>query len=169
MTASQNFLKLFAPIRLLSLDLDGVLTDGGLYYTDDGSELRKFDVKDGMGVKLAMQAGLRVCLITASTAPAISHRMARLGIKEAHLGVEEKYDRLFDIAQRLDIPFSAIAHMADDVNDLSVLRKVGLPIAPADALPEVRQIARYVTDARGGRGAVREVCDLWRLAHGAQI
>lgn len=158
-------LALFAPIRLLSLDLDGVLTDGSLYYADDGSELRKFDVKDGMGLKLAQAAGLKLCLISASTAPAIAHRMKRLGI-EAHLGIEDKRACLDAIAARHAIPLPAVAHMADDVNDLPVLRVVGLAIAPQDAMASVRATATYVTRAPGGRGAVREVTDLWRAAHG---
>jgi 3-deoxy-D-manno-octulosonate 8-phosphate phosphatase (KDO 8-P phosphatase) len=149
-----------AAIRLLSLDLDGVMTDGGLYYADDGSELRKFDVRDGMGIKLVQKAGFEVSLITMSTAPAIAHRCRRLGIAHAHLGIEPKLPLLQKICDGMGIGLDKVLHLADDVNDLPVLRAVGLPVAPADAMPQVVAVARYVTQKPGGRGAIREICDL---------
>jgi len=147
-------------VRLLSLDLDGVLTDGGLYYAEDGSELRKYDVKDGMGIKLVQKAGLQVCLITQSNVPAIRIRAERLGIAHAHMGIEAKLPVLQGICDRLGIGLENVMHIADDVNDLPVLRAVGLPVAVADAVDAVKAVARHVTAKNGGRGAVREMCDL---------
>jgi 3-deoxy-D-manno-octulosonate 8-phosphate phosphatase (KDO 8-P phosphatase) len=147
-------------VRLLALDLDGVLTDGGLYYADSGEELRKFNVKDGLGLKSAMAGGVAVAIVTSSTAPAIGHRVARLGIQHVRLGVGDKLAALLALCAQLGIEPADTAYMSDDVNDLPVLAAVGLPIAVADAMTEVRRAARLVTKAAGGKGAVREVCDL---------
>lgn len=159
-------LEAFRNIRLLSLDLDGTLTDGGLYYMEDGSELRKYHVQDGLGIVLAMQAGLEVCLLTLSNTPAISRRAERLKIRRFEMGVRDKLPRVQAICTELGLGLDQVAHVADDVNDLSLLRAIGLPIAVANARPMVKAVARHVTQASGGNGAVREVCDLWLAAHG---
>jgi 3-deoxy-D-manno-octulosonate 8-phosphate phosphatase (KDO 8-P phosphatase) len=153
-------------IRLLSLDVDGVLTDGGLYYADDGSQLRKFNVKDGMGMQMARKAGVEVAIITASDTPSITHRGHKLGLVEVHVGVEDKLAALTDIAARLGIPLSRVAHVGDDVNDIPVLEAVGLPMTVADAVPEVLRRVRHVTRRNGGQGAVREICDAIVAARG---
>ncbi len=151
---------LLANIRLLSLDLDGVLTDGGLYYTEGGDVMRKYDVKDGMGIELLMQAGVPVSVITASETPAIATRLAKLKIPHVRMGIKHKLPELQAICASLGIGLDQVMHVADDVNDLPVLRAVGLPVAVADALPVVRGVARHITERPGGRGAVRELCDL---------
>ena len=150
---------LFAGIRLLSLDLDGVLTDGGLYYTEAGDVMRKYDVKDGMGIDLAIRSGLAVCVITASDTPAITTRLAKLNIPHVRVGVREKLPKLLEICAELGIGLDQVMHVADDVNDLPILHCVGLPVAVADAVPAVKAAARYVTERNGGHGAVRELCD----------
>ncbi|MEO5336415.1 MAG: HAD hydrolase family protein [Magnetospirillum sp. WYHS-4] len=147
-------------IRLLTLDVDGVLTDGGLYYADDGSQLRKFNVKDGMGMQMARQSGVEVAIITASDTPSITHRGHKLGLAEVHVGVEDKLATLTEMAGRLGIPLSQVAHMGDDINDIPVLKAVGLPMTVADAVSEVLKRVAFVTRRKGGEGAVREVCDL---------
>ena len=149
-----------AAIRLLSLDLDGVLTDGGLYYTDAGDEMRKFDVKDGMGIKLALRAGIAVAIVTASTSPAIAHRGRRLGLEHVLLGVEDKLAAVQALCGRMGIALGEVAHLGDDVNDLPLLAAVGLPLAVADATPSVRRAAAYAARRPGGQGAVREICEL---------
>lgn len=156
-------------VRLLSLDLDGVLTDGGLYYAADGTELRKYDVKDGMGIKLVQRAGIHVSLITQSNVPAISVRAERLGIEHAHLGVEAKLPVLQRICDRLHIGLDQVMHIADDVNDLPALRAVGLPVAVADAVDAVKAVVRHVTQKPGGQGAVREMCDLLLASRDREI
>src|SRR3990170_2160210 len=118
-------------VRLLALDLDGVLTDGGLYYNDSGQELRKFNVKDGLGLKQAMDRGIAVAIITSSIAPAIGHRAARLGIPHVRLGVGDKLAALLALCSQLGIEAAETAYVADDINDLPVLAAVGLPIAVA--------------------------------------
>lgn len=146
--------------RLLSLDVDGVLTDGGLYYADDGSQMRRFNVKDGMGMQLARKAGVEVCLITASQTPAIHHRGEALGLKYVAVGVEDKLASLRGFCDELGVSMDAVAHIGDDVNDLPVLGAVGLPMTVADAVAPVVEVAAYVTGRPGGAGAVREICDL---------
>ncbi len=146
-------------IKLLSLDLDGTLTDGGLYYFEDGGEARKYHVQDGFGIVAVQQAGIAVCLITMSNTPAIARRAERLRIQHCHMGVHDKLPVLKAICAEMGIGLHQVAHMADDINDLTLLREVGLPVAVANARPAVKQVSRYVTQAKGGDGAVREICD----------
>lgn len=149
-----------AGLKLLSLDTDGVLTDGGLYYTDAGDEMRKFNVKDGMGMQMLRRAGVEVVIITASSAPAIAHRGHRLGLEHVYLGCEDKLAALVGLCDKMGIDLDQVAHMGDDVNDLPVLEAVGCPMSVHDAMPVARGAALYVTQKDGGDGAVREVCDL---------
>lgn len=152
----------FASIRLLSLDLDGVLTDGGVYYTDQGDAMRKYHIRDGMGIELLMATGMPVSVITASSAANIRQRMEKLKIPHFQLGVRDKLPALEAVCRSLGIGLDQVAHVADDVNDLPVLRAVGLPIAVADAVAEVKAVAAFVTAYPGGHGAVRQVCDILR-------
>jgi 3-deoxy-D-manno-octulosonate 8-phosphate phosphatase (KDO 8-P phosphatase) len=149
-----------AAVQLLCFDLDGVLTDGGLYYTDAGDELRKFDVKDGLGIKAVLAAGVKVAVITGSDAPAIQHRCRRLGIAHVLTGVDDKLAAFKQLCADLEVNPARAGYLGDDVNDLAILGLVGLPMAVADAMPQVKAAAAYVTRAIGGRGAAREVCDL---------
>jgi 3-deoxy-D-manno-octulosonate 8-phosphate phosphatase (KDO 8-P phosphatase) len=144
----------------LSLDVDGVLTDGGLYYADDGSQLRKFNVKDGMGMKLARKAGVEVCIVTASQTAAIHHRGEVLGIPHVFVGVDDKLATLKGLCETLGIAPAQVAHMGDDLNDLPLMEMVGLTITVADAVDAVLENVDYVTRRKGGDGAVREICDL---------
>lgn len=150
----------FRKIKLLSLDLDGTLTDGGIYYAEDGSELRKYQVQDGYGILLVKDAGIEVALITRSDTPAIQKRIDRLKIKFGRMGVYEKLPVLKEICKDLGIGLDQVCHVADDVNDMDLMETVGLPIAVSNARPQVKKAAAYITAAKGGDGAVREVCDL---------
>jgi len=155
--AFKNQLK---TVKLLSLDVDGILTDGGLYYAEDGQELRKFNVKDGMGMKRLREAGVEICIISASTTQAIQERGKRLGVPFVYTGVKNKIEVLEDICKRLSIDLSSVAHMGDDVNDLSIMHRIGTPITVADGVEAVKQETLYITQKAGGCGAVREICDL---------
>ncbi len=150
----------FAQVRLLSLDLDGVMTDGGVYYAETGEELRRYDIKDGTGIVRLREAGFHLAVITNSRGVAIERRMQRLGIQHFHMGIADKLPVLRSVAESLGFGLDAVAHIADDVNDLTALRAVGLALAPADAVPEVLAVAHYITKKNGGRGAVREVCEM---------
>lgn len=148
-----------ARVRLLALDVDGVLTDGGLYYTADGLELKRFDVKDGYGLKLVMAAGVAVAIISAGRAEVTRHRAGVLGITHVLVEVEDKLAALHSLCATLGYDLDAVAFVGDDLNDIPALQAVGLPIAVGDSMPATRRHAALVTTAPGGRGAVREVCD----------
>lgn len=152
--------KRLRQVRLLALDVDGVLTDGGVYIGEDGHELRRFDIKDGLGLKRVMAAGIIVAIISSSPVAAVAYRAQRLGIEEVHLGITDKLLTLREICERYAVALEQVCYVGDDLVDLPVLEAVGLPCATADAVNQVRQVALYVTQARGGYGAVREICDL---------
>ncbi|WP_028879528.1 KdsC family phosphatase [Terasakiella pusilla] len=147
-------------VKLLSLDVDGILTDGGLYYTETGDELRKFNVKDGMGMKNARAAGVELCIISASTTNAIQERGKRLGLTHVYTGAKNKIEILQKICDELKISLENVAHMGDDLNDISIMEKIGTPITVGDAMEEVKRNTVYITQKNGGQGAVREICDL---------
>ena len=149
-----------AAVRLLSVDVDGVLTDGGIYMTDDGRQMRKFNVKDGMGLQLVQQAGIAVAIITAGTTAATRYRMEGLGIRHLRMGVGDKLAALDALRVELGVEWPAVAHIGDDINDVPVLHRVGCPLTVADAVEAARAAAIHVTVRRGGDGAVREICDL---------
>jgi 3-deoxy-D-manno-octulosonate 8-phosphate phosphatase (KDO 8-P phosphatase) len=155
-----QLLKRMGKIRLLSLDVDGILTDGGIYYLDDGQQVRKFNSKDGMGLKEVLKAGIDICWVTASNTASILHRARALGVPHILSDVEDKLEALKGLINGLGIELSEVAHMGDDINDLPVLKAVGLPITAADGVLEVRKVAVHITGKAGGDGAVREVCDL---------
>ena len=156
----ENIVEHLAGIELLSLDTDGVLTDGGIYFNDAGEEIRKFNVKDGMGIKLAQAKGVKVVIITSSSTPSIGHRAAALGVDHVYLGVSDKREKLTELCTDLGLSFDQVVHMGDDLNDIPVMEMVGCPISVADAVQDTIATALFVTDKKGGDGAVREVCDL---------
>ncbi len=151
-----------ARVRLLILDVDGVLTDGRLLYGPEGELLKAFDVKDGLGLKLLMREGIEVAIISARNTPALRKRLSELGVARLYLGRSDKEAALNELLSRLSVNLEEVAYCGDDVLDLPVLRRVGLSIAPADAHPKVRDEVAWVTDRPGGRGAVREIAD-WLL------
>jgi 3-deoxy-D-manno-octulosonate 8-phosphate phosphatase (KDO 8-P phosphatase) len=149
-----------ADIRLLLLDVDGVMTDGGIIYDGNGLETKVFNVKDGHGIKMLQRYGIEVGIITGRTSRVVDVRARELGIELLYQGALKKLDCYLDIKQKTGLNDSQIAFIGDDVIDVPVLRRVIFSAAPPDALPEVRSIVDYVTVSPGGRGAVREVCDL---------
>lgn len=153
-------------VRLLVLDVDGVLTDGRLYFSEDGQELKTFDTQDGHGIKMLQQAGILCAIITGRNTQLVARRAANLGIKHLLQGREDKGIALSALSQELAIPLDEIAYVGDDWPDLPAIRAAGLGVAVANAHQEVRRHADLVTTARGGRGAVREVCDLILEAQG---
>lgn len=157
-------------VRLLCLDVDGVLTDAGMYYGPDGEVLKKFNTRDGMGIGLVRDAGLQVALISTESTSMIHARAAKLRIEHVFTGARDKSAALAELCARLGLTPSEVAYVGDDVNDLPALAIAGLPCAVADAVAAVRRIAAYVTLRRGGDGAVREVCDLLLAARaGSQV
>ncbi|MDR2872453.1 MAG: HAD-IIIA family hydrolase [Xanthomonadaceae bacterium] len=153
-----------ANIRLACFDVDGTLTDGRLYYDDNGGEFKAFHVRDGQGLALLRRFGFAVALITARTSLAVEKRAADLDLI-ARTGVQDKLSCLRRLCEQHDITFGQVAFMGDDLPDFECLQNVGLAIAPADAHPWIGDIVHWKTRARGGEGAVREACDLLLEAH----
>lgn len=154
-------------IKLLALDVDGVLTDGRLYFLEDGSEMKAFDTQDGHGIKMLQSIGVEVAIITGRTTNLVARRAQNLGIKHLYQGREDKVEALQDLLSILGINAEQTAYMGDDLPDLPAIRFAGLGIAPANAHKFVKANALYITEQEGGRGAVREVCDFLLSAHGA--
>ncbi len=146
-------------VKLLVLDVDGVLTDGGLYYDANGLAFKRFDVHDGIGIRLAKSAGIEVAVLSGMAAPCVEKRLELLGVTEYHGGSDNKWTLLDAMRRRLDLEWHEIAYLGDDWVDLAPMLAVGLPAAVANAMPEVREAARYVTRLGGGHGAVREFVD----------
>lgn len=147
-------------VKILGLDVDGVMTDGRLYYHDDGTETKAFDVRDGHGIKMLQHAGLEVFIISGRSCPMVEKRAADLGISEVTQGVRDKVPVLEKLLSKKGLEPEQVAFMGDDVVDMPVMTRVGLAIAVADASEHVFDAAHYVTLAPGGRGAVREVVEL---------
>jgi len=147
-------------IKLLALDVDGVLTDGRLFYHDDGTESKAFDVRDGHGIKMLGHAGIESALISGRSCPMVEKRAADLGITEVIQGVRDKVPILEKILSHKGLKPEHAAFVGDDVVDLTVMKHVGFAVAVADASEFLFDTAHYVTVAPGGRGAVREVAEL---------
>jgi len=153
-------------IKLLILDVDGVLTDGSIIYNDDGLETKVFNVKDGLGIRLLINAGIKVCIATGRSSKALDHRCRNLGIEHVFEGIKDKTTVLDSILDQTGISAEEIAFIGDDLVDLPLMRKVGLAIAVADAHETVLEHAEMIASAKGGAGAVREVCEAILKAQG---
>lgn len=153
-------------IKLIAFDIDGVMTDGGLHYTDDGRELKTFNVQDGLGIKLLQRAGLEAVIITGRNSGVVSARAADLGIEHVFQGVGDKHAVLDRLLAELQLEWHESAFMGDDLIDITSMKRCGLAIAPANARPVVKERAHVVTEAGGGRGAVREAIELVLDAQG---
>jgi len=151
-----------AKIKLLILDVDGVMTDGHILINDRGEEIKSFNVKDGQGLKLLTKAGIDVVIISGRRSGAVAHRAEDLGIKEVHQGVDDKETLCKKLIQQKKLKKDQVCCMGDDLPDLPMFNQAGFTIAVADAVVEVREAANLVTKNRGGNGAVREVCE-WIL------
>jgi 3-deoxy-D-manno-octulosonate 8-phosphate phosphatase (KDO 8-P phosphatase) len=147
-------------IRLLTCDVDGVLTDGRIYVDDDGREHKAFNALDGVGLKLLMQAGVTVAWITGSRAPVVLHRARSLGVARVIQGAEDKLAPWQALVRELDLPPAACAHIGDDLPDMPVLARCGFAVSVPHAPPAVRAQAHFVTRREGGMGAVRELCEM---------
>jgi 3-deoxy-D-manno-octulosonate 8-phosphate phosphatase (KDO 8-P phosphatase) len=146
-------------VKLLLLDVDGVLTDGSIIYNDKGQETKQFNVKDGFGMKLLMSFGIQLGIVTGRRSKALTHRCNDLGIRLIFDGISDKVSVLDEIQQRTGISADNIAFVGDDIPDLALMRRIGVSIAVADAHEMVRAYADWVTSVPGGAGAVREVCE----------
>ena len=153
-------------VRVVFFDVDGVLTDGGLYLSEQGETLKRFNTLDGHGLKLLQQAGITPAVITGRDSPALRYRLKALGITHAHFGTEDKRPAAELTLQALGLPWATVAAMGDDWPDLPVMRRAAFSCAPSNAHPEVKAQADWVTQGGGGHGAARELCDLLLVASG---
>ncbi|MCP2604869.1 HAD hydrolase family protein [Candidatus Aminicenantes bacterium AH-873-B07] len=143
-------------IKMIIMDVDGTLTDGILYITPNGEEIKGYNVRDGTGILLAHLAGLKTAIITGKKSKALNKRSERLGIKEVYQGYIDKKSVLFEILKRHSLKNEEVAFIGDDVGDLEIMKTVGLAGAVADAHPEIKKISHFVSNFEGGKGAVRE-------------
>jgi 3-deoxy-D-manno-octulosonate 8-phosphate phosphatase (KDO 8-P phosphatase) len=153
-------------IRLVIFDVDGVLTDGSLIMGDDGQEYKAFNAKDGHGMKMLLASGVEIGIISARNSLVVSNRMRSLGIEHVYQGQRNKLKAFTDLKKRLKLKSDQIAYVGDDLLDLCIMRKVGLPIAVQDATKEVVELSDWQTDAAGGKGAAREICEAILQAQG---
>lgn len=153
-------------IRLIAFDVDGILTDGGLYLTDSGEELKRFNSLDGHGLKMLKASGVELAIITGRTSRCVELRAKNLGITRLYQGVEDKWGAMQKLLAELNLSPEAAAFMGDDVVDLPVMRRVGLSITVPNAPQVVRDHAHYLSQREGGNGAVRETCELIMSAQG---
>ena len=147
-------------IKLLILDVDGVLTDGKIYISDNGIETKSFNIQDGLGLKLLLENGIDIAVISGRKSNATKIRMRELGIKHAYFGASDKIKIFTSLKKKLCLKNENIASIGDDLPDLPIMQQVGFSIAVANAVPEVRKIADYTTKNKGGDGAVREACTI---------
>ncbi len=153
-------------IRLLILDVDGVLTDGSIVLDNEGNELKSFHVRDGHGIKLLIRHGVEVAIITGRVSRVVQRRAQELGIKEVYQKCYDKVVAYEKIKETLSVKDNEIAYMGDDIVDIPVMKRVGLPVAVADAHEDAKRYATFVTKNRGGRGAVRELAEVILKAKG---
>jgi len=154
-----------AKIRVLALDIDGVLTDGRLHFDRDGDAGKSFSVRDGFGLRLLREAGIQLAIITGRSSGSVRARASELGIARVLEGVKDKAVALQELAHNCGVDLDAVAYLGDDWPDLTALQIAGLAAAPADAEPDVRALCHWVSSRRGGQGAVREFAEIlleWR-------
>jgi len=164
--ANEELLARAAAVKLIVFDVDGVLTDGGLYYGPTGESLKRFDVKDGHALVMARLVGLPAAVLTARRSSIVEIRMKELGFVAVAQGKKDKAAGMRELLEQLETAPEACAYMGDDVNDICALRLVGLPSCPADAAAEVRRESLFVAQSPGGRGAARELVELCLKASG---
>lgn len=161
-----NVMNKARQVRLLVLDVDGVLSDGRLYFGNSGEEIKNFHIHDGLGIKLLSRGGVETAIITGRSSSIVARRAEHLGIRHVMQGREDKLTALQELCSLLTLDLSHIAYMGDDLPDLAAIRRVGLGLTVANANPVVRNHADWISQLNGGDGAVREACELILEAQG---
>lgn len=146
-------------IKLLICDVDGTLTDGGMYYSKNGEEMKKFNTKDAFGIEILEKIGISTILLTRENSLIVKQRAKKIKIKKLISGCENKISAVEKLTQRYGIKFNQIAYIGDDLNDYNVMKNVGFSACPSDANYQIKKISKYVCDSKGGDGAVREFID----------
>ncbi len=152
-------------IKLIILDVDGTMTDGSMYYTAEGDTMKKFNVKDGMGIVLLKKAGFKIAIMTSEDSPIAASRAKKLGVDATVLGCRNKTDAVKLLADDMELHLEEVAFMGDDVNDYHAMQTVGYSVCPADSTDAVKSIADFVCQSKGGHGAVREFAEIMLRTH----
>jgi len=163
---SPRIVEIASKVKLLILDVDGVLTDGGIILDGDAGELKVFHVRDGHGLVMLKRAGVKVAIISGRNSKVVDRRARELGITEVYQECRNKIVAYEKLLAKLAIADKDVAYIGDDIVDLPLFKRVGFPVAVADAVEEAKETALFITNACGGRGAVREICDLILKANG---
>ena len=168
MNKEQTLEKKAKNIKLIAFDVDGVFTDGSIIYDENGKETKIFNAKDGQGIVCVEKAGIITAIITARENGTVRHRAENLGITELHQGIKFKLPVLEEIMKKYNLTYKNVSYMGDDLPDICILEKVGLPCCPNDAVDEVKEICNFVSNNNGGRGAIRELCDFILHSQGVE-
>jgi 3-deoxy-D-manno-octulosonate 8-phosphate phosphatase (KDO 8-P phosphatase) len=161
-----NLLESFKPITTLIFDIDGVLTDGGILVFETGEQVRQMSVKDGYALQLAVKKKYNLAVISGGNGVGAEKRLQKLGITDVFLNVTDKTQMLEEYLQKLQLTWAETLYMGDDIPDYKPMKKAGMPCAPADAVPEILQVARYISPLGGGKGCVRDVIEKLLRLHG---
>jgi YrbI family 3-deoxy-D-manno-octulosonate 8-phosphate phosphatase len=146
-------------IKLVVMDVDGVLTDGGMYYSENGEVMKKFNTRDGTGISLLRENDIITAIITGEDSEIVLKRAEKLKVDQVYIGIRDKGRVMHNLVRKYNINYDEVAYIGDDLIDLDVMKKVGLSFAPNDAMPGVKQVANHVLSRKGGEGAVREAID----------
>ncbi len=160
-----NFKEDIARCEALILDVDVVLTDGGITPTRDGDFIRTYNAKDGYAIAYAIKMGYKICVISGGRGENLRYRMEMLGVKDIYIDCMDKMGAMREIFEKYNIDSQNVIYMGDDIPDLECMRMVGIPVAPNDAVMEVLEAARYVSEFKGGRGCVRDIIEQWLRSH----
>jgi N-acylneuraminate cytidylyltransferase len=145
--------------RVFATDVDGTLTDGGMYYSEAGETLKRFDTRDAVGMHLLRQQGITLMIVTSEDSPIVTARARKLGIEHVYVGITDKYSKCKQLLEALQMSWEEFAYIGDDLGDLQVLAAAGFSACPSDACPDVLRTVKYVCRRNGGHGAVREFCE----------
>ncbi len=159
MNDDKSYKEYLADINTFIFDVDGVLTDGTITVTTDGEMLRTMNIKDGFALKTAVDEGFNVCIISGGSNEGVRKRLAGLGIKDIFLGAHNKIEQLNEYLNTHNITEQQVLYMGDDIPDYPVMKLVGLPCCPQDAVPEIKSVSKYISHKNGGKGAVRDVIE----------
>jgi len=157
---STSVLKKFQNVKLVLTDVDGVLTDGGMYYSKDGEMLKKFNTRDGMAVELLIMANIKTIFITREKSKIVKKRAKKVNVADLYLGIQKKELILLKICKKFNVNKNEIIYIGDDINDLKIMKMVGFSACPNDANKDIVKISNYKCNARGGEGVLREIADI---------
>ncbi|HMR43817.1 MAG TPA: HAD hydrolase family protein [Saprospiraceae bacterium] len=154
-----NYLEKFRSVRTFIFDVDGVFTNGNIIVLENGHLLRTMNIRDGYAVKIAIRHGYKIIIISGGKSSGVVQRLRNLGVTNIHIGVENKLEVYEELLEMLELDQDEILYMGDDIPDYEVMRKVGLPVCPSDAVPEIKKIVQYISPLKGGEGCVRDVIE----------